>query len=107
VPIVLEKKATNTLENVRLGVEAYWDHFTGKGKYSVIVCALPPLLRRTLATFNKQFLGLEVFCSSYELPKGWLTSDRQVRVLGEFTRLREYANKGDIAPVEVPEDVRE
>lgn len=100
--LVLEKESTNTLENVQLGMAM--GETSGLHATSLILCALPPLLRRSLATFRKQFPDVSVYGSAYEMPTDeFLTPARLRRIVGEFDRLHDYAEKGDIISVEIPE----
>ena len=74
---------------------------------SLILCALPPLLRRSRATFNKKFPNILVFGSAYERFIEEILAPRFLdRLLGEFDRLDDYAKKGDTTTVQVPESVK-
>ena len=101
--LILEKESTNSLENVLLGMSVC--HNAGVNPKSVILCAMPPLLRRSCATFRKQFPEITVYGSAFPMPQEWLTFRRISRLLGELERLDEYAKKGDIVKVEIPDDV--
>jgi len=102
--LILEKKASNTLENVRLGIRAAYEReFYPK---SLIVVALSPLLRRARATFAKHCSYIRTFGSSFDIDESeWQTEDRVRRVLEEVERLRKYAQKGDIIKVKIPPEV--
>lgn len=102
---ILEEKASNTLENVLLGMEAA--HKKQFRPNSLIVVSLPPLLRRSRATFRQQFPGITTYGSSFPLfDEEWQGDTKYIRrILGEIDRLREYSAKGDIAPVLVPHNV--
>jgi uncharacterized SAM-binding protein YcdF (DUF218 family) len=101
--LILERKATNTLENVLFGIRAAEDHnFYPK---SLISVAMSPLLRRSRATFNKQFSGIEIYNSSPNISLSEF-SNHTARILEEFDRLEEYSKKGDIEPVEIPEKIK-
>ena len=103
--LILEKESTNTLENVRLGIRA--SEADGLHPTSLILCAMSPLLRRSIATFHKQFPDISVHGSAFEIPaEEFFAPSRLKRITGEFDRLHDYAEKGDIVPVEIPEPVR-
>ena len=74
---------------------------------SLLLCAHATCLRRSKATFNKQFPDIETICSPHPIPKGFWTPHRIKDLLGEFKRLKIYAEKGDIAQVDVPREVQE
>lgn len=99
--LILEEQSTNSLENVLFGVKkAESLNFFPR---SLILCAMPPLLRRSRATFKKQFPKIKVFSSAFPLGKEeWQTPARIRRILGEIDRLQDYAQKGDIAHIEIP-----
>jgi uncharacterized SAM-binding protein YcdF (DUF218 family) len=103
--IVLEDKAMNTLENVRLGVRICEEK--GLRIESLILVSRAPLLRRSQATFEKQFPKIR--CTPSRPNEGcercFTDEAYLVRMLGEFERFTEYAAKGDIAPVSVPKEV--
>ena len=101
--IILEKESTNSLENVVMGMAEA--RKIGVNPKSVILCAMPPLLRRSCATFRKQFPKVTVYGSAFTMPTEWFTPKRIIRLLGEIQRLNEYAEKGDIVKVEIPNDV--
>lgn len=103
--LILEKESTNTLENVRFGIKA--SRADGYDPQSLILCAMPPLLRRSIATFQKQFPEISVHCSAFSMPASeWFTPIRIHRIIGEFDRLNRYVEKGDIAPTQIPESIR-
>ncbi len=101
--LILEKESTNSLQNVVMGMATMRQ--AGVNPTSVILCAMPPLLRRSCATFRKQFPEVTVYGSAFPMPKEWFTRKRINRLLGEIQRLNEYAEKGDIAEVKVPDEV--
>ncbi len=102
--LILEKQSTNSLENVLLGIAACQE--MGIHPKSLILCAMPPLLRRSCATFRKQFPEITVYGSAFPMPKEWFTARRIDRLLGELERLDDYVKKGDIVKVEIPHEVR-
>jgi len=69
--LILEKEATNSLENVLLGIAAC--HSIGFNPKSLILCAMPPLLKRSCATFRKQFPDIIVYGSAFPMPEEWFT----------------------------------
>lgn len=101
--MILEREATNSLENVIMGMAVA--HKVGVNPKSVVLCAMPPLLRRSCATFRKQFPEVSVCGSAFPIPIEWFTPRRVSRLLGEIQRLHEYAEKGDIVKVEIPDEV--
>ena len=104
--IILETKSTNTLQNVLFGIDAC----NKQGFYpsSLILCPIPPLCCRSLATFRKQFPAIKVFGYTFEFPiKNYLAPDRMKRVLGEFERFKEYTMKGDMVRVEIPQNIQD
>lgn len=102
--IILDTESTNTLENVLFGISAcHKQEFYPK---SLILCPIPPLCCRSLATFRKQFPEIKVFGYTFEFPiENYLPPDRMKRVLGEFERFEEYAAKGDMVRIDVPKNV--
>ncbi len=101
--MILEKESTNSLENVLMGMATA--HKIGINPKSVILCAMPPLLRRSCATFRKQFPEVTVYGSAFPMSTEWSTPKRVNRLLGEIQRLNEYAEKGDIVKVTIPDEV--
>ncbi|KKR09717.1 MAG: hypothetical protein UT39_C0029G0006 [Candidatus Woesebacteria bacterium GW2011_GWA1_39_21] len=102
--LILEKESTNTLENVQFGIKT-----CDKSRFfpkSLILCAVPPLLRRSCATFRKQYPSI-IVCGSEPKISGeeYITESRLRRIVAEFDRLKEYADKGDIIDVQIPEKV--
>jgi len=109
--IILEKESTNSLENVLFGMKKC--HENGFYPKSLILVSMPPLLKRALATFKKQFPELELYGSTFDLPiSEYLEPTRTsnirnpIRLVGELERFREYADKGDMITVEIPENVK-
>jgi len=102
--IILETEATQTLENVVLGMKAA--HNAGFYPKSLILVALSPLLRRARATFKKQFPDITTYGSASPIGRDINNDERLIeRMLGEIDRLKEYAEKGDIVAIEIPEKV--
>lgn len=101
---ILEEMASNTLENVLFGMEAAYQ--VGFYPRSLILVAMPPLLRRSRATFAKQFPKITTFGSAFPFEKSEWQSQRRIRrILAEIDRLKMYADKGDIAAVPIPMQV--
>ncbi|MEY2640779.1 MAG: hypothetical protein RL150_172 [Candidatus Parcubacteria bacterium] len=106
--IVLEEQSVNTLEDVQMGMETLRAH--GIAPSRIVLVAYTPLLRRAKATFAKQFPEVEVLAVPYpitDLEDAFWLQDRLTRMLLEFDRLTEFAEKGDIAHVDVPANVLE
>ncbi len=101
--LILERESTNSLENVLMGMMAAGK--TGVNPKSIILCAMPPLLRRSCATFRKQFPEIVVYGSAFPLPESWFTPSRVNRLTTEVDRLINYAQKGDIVEVVIPNQV--
>jgi uncharacterized SAM-binding protein YcdF (DUF218 family) len=104
--VILEERSVNTLEDVVCGMQT----LASKGitPKRVILVAYAPLLRRAKATFAKQFPTVEALAVPYKIADledtFWL-QDRLTRMLLELDRLKQFADKGDIAPSEIPADV--
>ena len=104
--LILERKSTNTLENAIFGIhECRNNNFY---PVSIILCAMPPLLRRSCATFRKQFPEIAACGSAFDVSIEEYSNpfERIRRILGEFDRFDEYEKKGDIAKVLVPDSVK-
>lgn len=102
--VLRERKSLNTLENVIFGMDAC--HASGFFPTSLTLCAFPGLLRRSRATFAKQFPTIITSCSGPVIPLEEFVRDRIVRLLAEFNRFDEYEKKGDIARVAVPVEIK-
>ncbi|MEI7742012.1 MAG: YdcF family protein [bacterium] len=101
--LILERQATNTLENIQFGMREC--RRLGFEPRKLILIAIPQLLRRSIATFKRQFPEVECVGNRFELPTSAFTEATVKRMLGEFERYIEYAAKGDMMPVVVPSDV--
>jgi uncharacterized SAM-binding protein YcdF (DUF218 family) len=100
--LILEEEAMNSLENVILGMDAC--HKKGFYPKSLILVAMPPLLRRSRAVFKKHFPEIAVCGSAFDMS----FSEYQTfikRLIEEFDRFVPYAEKGDIQAIEIPEQV--
>ena len=102
--IILEKKASNLLENVLFGMTTLNEQ--GINPKKIILCAHATGLMRARATFNKQFPDIKTVCPPHKIAEDFWTENRLKRLMGEFYRLHEYADKGDIAKTEIPEDIQ-
>lgn len=103
--IICEYEATNTLENVMLGVPTIRE--TIGHVREIVLCAMSPLLKRAEATFRKHFPDIVVSTSAFPLPEGWKTKRRIIRCMREIDRIDEYGEKGDICFVNIPDDIRQ
>lgn len=100
--LILERNAMNTVENVIFGMRTCKEQLFYPR--SLINVAMSPLLRRSRATFEKQFPDIKIHSSAPEISFSEYPENIE-RILAEFDRFKEYSKKGDIAPVEVPENV--
>jgi uncharacterized SAM-binding protein YcdF (DUF218 family) len=106
IAVTRETRATNTLENVRFGIEEYRNR-CGKLPQSAILVALPPLLRRSQATMKRHWPGIETQTSPYTPGAlDWPIADWLPALRAEVKKLTTYAEKGDIAPVPIPDEVK-
>lgn len=103
--ILLEKESTNSLENAQRGM-AVWKA-AGIDPKTIIVCSIPPLLRRVCDTLRKQCPGVVVHGSAFKLPpEEWFSWNRLMELSEEIDRLRECVEKGEIMPMEIPPHIR-
>lgn len=104
--IVLERHATNTGENVELGVAALRHHLEPS---RITAVSWPLATRRCRATFAKVHPAIEV-ASSPALPRPgarWAPTLRRIRfALGELDRLERYAGLGHIVAQPRPAEVQ-
>lgn len=107
--ILTEPVATNTLENVRLGVETL--RRVDRMPATALLVAKGFVMRRCVATFAQQFDHIRVQACP---PEGGLATslDRSptefaARLVAEIDRLERYAESGDIRAQEIPTAVRE
>lgn len=105
--ILIEDKATNTLENIIFSMKLLAEK--DLQIHQAILVSKPFHMRRCFATFKKHFPSIELLCCP---PKGSVVEllDRSKkeyaeRLLAELDRLEEYANKGDLIYQEVPEEI--
>lgn len=101
--LVLEKKATNTYENVIFGMEICKKMgFTPK---TLILVATPYLLRRARACFAKNYPDIKFYGSAMPVTDEFFTPYRIKRIKGELPRLTKYAEEGHLVPTIIPKDV--
>lgn len=105
---IIEDKASNALQNVIFGMAALKEH--GVKVRKAILVAKPFMMRRSLATFQKQFPEVELLSCP---PRGsvikFIDRARPVfagRLLHELARLKTYSDKGDIAEQPLPPSVQ-
>ena len=103
-----EDKAANTLENVRLGMDAL--RRSGVSANRLLLVAKGFVMRRCVATFAGQFDALTVVpCpppAGLEASLDRSGSDFSARLASEVVRLERYAAKGNIRHEEVPAAIR-
>lgn len=107
--ILIESKATNTGENVIFTRKLLEE----KNLYpeSFILVQKPFMLRRTYATFMKQWPGKRFLVTSQQVGfkdyfNGLLPKDLLISVMvGDTQRIREYPAKGFQIPQEMPDEV--
>jgi len=106
--IVTEVEASNTLENVRFGMQAL--RATGRPAGTALLVAKAFVMRRCLATFRRQYPGVGVWACP---PQGVLATHRDRprqafadRLVAEVARLDRYGMQGDIVPQPIPSSVR-
>lgn len=104
VSIIRERLATNTLENVRFGLEAI--RLAGITCRSIIAVSKPAHVRRCLATLSKYAPRVSLTGYRYSEPN-WRYPDNtsDERLVGEVERLVSYGERGDISQTAVPRDV--
>jgi len=109
--MLLESRSTNTGENVAFTRARLAER--GIEPARLIAVHKPYMERRTLATFQARWPGLEVFVTSPRLDfeeyvAGRMSRDDVIHVMvGDLQRLWLYAEKGWSAPQAIPAEVRE
>lgn len=109
--MLLESRSTNTGENVVFTRELLAAR--GIEPSAVIAVQKPYMERRTLATFEARWPGLDVIVTSPQLgfeeyTSGSIAPDEVVHIMvGDLQRLWLYAEKGWSSPQPVPPEVRE
>lgn len=102
--IIIEPKARNTYENVIFGMRACEEiEFYPK---TLILVAVPYLLRRARACFEKKFPEIKIYGSAMPVSDGFFTLYRIHRIKGELPRLIEYADAGYLVQMFIPEDIK-
>jgi uncharacterized SAM-binding protein YcdF (DUF218 family) len=109
--MLLESRATNTAENVVYSREL----LAARGIHPrrAIAVQKPYMERRTLATFQRHWPGLEVIVTSPQIafddyPNAAITRDDVIRIMvGDLQRLIVYGERGWSAPQRVPPEVME
>jgi len=102
--IILETKATNTHENTVFGMQACKD--AGFFPKSLILVAVPYLLRRARAGFTKNFPDIKIYGSAMPVAEDFFTPYRIKRIKGELPRLIKYAESGTIIATAIPDDIK-
>lgn len=109
--ILVENRSTNTGENVDFSRQL----LTAKGLLprKAIAVQKPYMERRTLATFQQRWPGLDVTVTSpqiafYDYPTDAFRKDDLIHIMvGDLQRLIVYGRKGWSAPQDVPPEVLE
>jgi uncharacterized SAM-binding protein YcdF (DUF218 family) len=109
--MLLEPRSTNTGENVRFMRELLGER--GVVLRRAIAVQKPYMERRTLATFESSWPGLEVVVTSPQLglddyASGEIARDDVIHIMvGDLQRLIVYGRRGWSTPQEIPPDVLE
>jgi uncharacterized SAM-binding protein YcdF (DUF218 family) len=108
--LLLETRATNTLENVAFSRDLLATH--GLRPRSVLVMSRPYQRRRAYATCRKVWPDVTVVCAATTVPLDDYVADagdaRRVidLIVGDTQRVDLYARRGHLAPQEMPPAVR-
>jgi uncharacterized SAM-binding protein YcdF (DUF218 family) len=106
--IICERAASNTGENVEFGMTKLRDEVPAVS--SLLLVAAPFIMRRCLATFERQYPTVHVIpcppVGAYEDFVDRPYEDFVDRLVAEVDRLDAYADAGFITPVEIPTSVR-
>lgn len=107
--IVFETAATNTGENVQLGMAKLLPRVHEIS--SLVLVSTPFIMRRCIATFERQYPQIDVFpcppIGSYQEFVDRPYPEFIDRLVAEVDRLDAYSEAGFIAPVDVPSTVRD
>jgi len=107
--IILETKATNTLENVLFGMRALQEK--SKQVSSAILIGKSFLMRRCIATFTKQYPNIKVIsCPPLGKMNDFRDRSREdfaQRLVAEIERIKRYALQGDLSEQPIPPLVAE
>jgi uncharacterized SAM-binding protein YcdF (DUF218 family) len=107
--IIIEKKATNTGENVKFSKQVLKERNINPKR--AIAVHLPFIEKRTIGLFDKHWPEVDVIVSSLNSSYDTYPNDRISReflinlLVGEVQRLIEYPKKGFILPQDIPKDV--
>jgi uncharacterized SAM-binding protein YcdF (DUF218 family) len=107
--ILLEKRATNTGENVQFTKELLKEK--GINPRKLILVQKPYMERRTYATFLKQWPGMDFIVTSpsisfEEYPNEERSKEYLINMMiGDLQRIKEYPAKGFQIEQEIPSDV--
>jgi uncharacterized SAM-binding protein YcdF (DUF218 family) len=108
--MLIEARATHTGENVSFTRALLAER--GLSPRSAIAVQKPYMERRTLATFQQRWSGLDVIVTSPQIafedyPTAGITRDDAIHIMvGDLQRLMVYGERGWSAPQEVPAAVR-
>ena len=101
--LILEKESTNTLENIVFGMRLVEKQkHISKIAYSLFTTTsylqIQCNVQKAISRYHK-FMEVLLKCplKNYQTPK------RMRKIIGEFDRLVEYSQKGDVAKVTIPE----
>ncbi|MEI6462940.1 MAG: YdcF family protein [bacterium] len=107
--ILIENKSTNTGENIKFSKELLGN--SGLDIKSIILVQKPIMLRRSYATFMKQWAGMK-FCVACEdisfedYPNEIISMELLINTLVGYTqRLKVYSERGFQIYVEIPDEV--
>lgn len=109
--ILLEKKSTNTGENIHFTKELLEEK--GIHPKKIIVAQKPYMERRTYATFMKQWPGMDFIVTSpkisfEEYPQEGRSMEHIIDMMvGDLQRIKEYPAKGFQVEQDIPEPVWE
>lgn len=99
--VILEDKATNTLENVMYGMSRLTVSMSNPSR--IIVVSVAPLLLRSELTLRQHFPQIHIQKSAPNMKREWVEDNAKVkRLCGEIERLIQYSARGDIAHVNIP-----
>lgn len=99
--VILEDKATNTLENVIFGMSRLTASMSNPSR--IIVVSVAPLLLRSELTLRRHFPQISIQKSAPDMMWDWIEDRKKMeRLCGEIERLDRYAAQGDIARAHIP-----
>jgi uncharacterized SAM-binding protein YcdF (DUF218 family) len=101
--ILIEPQATNTLENFTLSARLIEERVGWSKIQTLALCCKPLHARRALLTARTHLpagLSISVHCSKdpmdIQADTWWLSPRGRMRVMGELSRIGDYAQSGDI-----------